>query len=324
MKGIHITSAAVIFVCMVLFPLLSMKTTKKPTESSPPLTSYNQIASDDKTVLRVYLTDEQKTVQMPINQYVMGVVAAEMPAEYHPEALKSQAVVARTYALYKQSIRKDEEYDVTDSHETDQAYLSETEAKERFGDSYNAYMDKISDAVNAISNDTVLYNGKPILASCHSISAGRTESAELLWGGSYPYLKPVESVGDVLSPDYLSEVTISTEDMKSALKKHDISVEGDAKSWITDIKRSESGYILTLNVGGNEIKGSTFRTALGLRSTNLDISFESDQFKLTVKGYGHGVGLSQYGAQFMALQGSGYKEILNWYYTDCTVEKYTP
>lgn len=324
MKGIHISSAAVIFVCMVLFPLLSMKPAKKPTDTSPPLTSYEQLTSDSKTVLRVYLTDEQKIVQMPINQYVMGVVAAEMPAEYSLEALKAQAVVARTYALYKQSIRKDEEYDVTDSHETDQAFLSESKAKERFGDSYNTYMDKIAEAVNAVNDDTVLYEGKPILATCHSISAGRTESAEALWGGSYPYLKPVESVGDILSPDYLSEVTLSAEDMKSALEKHDISVDGDANSWITDITRSESGYILTLKVCGNEVKGSLFRTALGLRSTNLDISFEADQFKLTVKGYGHGVGLSQYGAQFMALQGSGYKEILTWYYTDCTVEKYSP
>ncbi len=322
MKGIHITSVAVIFVCMVLFPLLSMKTTKKPSEIAPPLTSYNQITSDSKTVLRVYLTAEKRVVQMPINQYVMGVVAAEMPAEYHPEALKAQALVARTYALYKQSLNSDKEYDVTDSHKTDQAFLSESQAKERFGNSYNTYMDKIAEAINAVADDTVLFEGKPILASCHSISAGRTESAEVLWGGSYPYLKPVESVGDVLSPDYLSEVTFSAEQMKTALAKHNITPDGDAKSWITDITRSDSGYILTMKICGNEIKGSTFRTALGLRSTNLDISFESDQFKLTVKGYGHGVGLSQYGAQFMALQGSGYKEILTWYYTDCKVEKY--
>lgn len=324
MKGIHITSAAVIFVCMVLFPLLSMKTAKKPTDTSPPLTSYDQITANDKTVLRVYITSEKRVVEMPINQYVMGVVAAEMPAEYTIEALKAQAVVARTYALYKQSIRKDEEYDVTDSHETDQAFLSETQAKERFGDSYNSYMDKIAEAVNTVSDDTILYDGKPILASCHSISAGRTESAEVLWGGNYPYLQPVESVGDVLSPGYLSEVTVSAEEMETALSKHGVSVEGDAKGWITDITRSNSGYILTLKICGKEIKGSTFRTALGLRSTNLDILFESDNFKLTVKGYGHGVGLSQYGAQFMALQGSGYKEILTWYYTDCQVEKYSP
>lgn len=317
MKGIYITSVAIIFIGMVLFPLLSMRKTVLP-EAPFGTPSQSGDASHSET-LRVYKTAEDKVVTMSVKDYVTGVVAAEMPAEYEPEALKAQAVVAYTYALYKSGLRKDEPYDVTDSHETDQAFLSEAAAKERFGNSYNDYMDKITSAVTAVEGQAITYEGRPILASCHSISGGKTESAEKIWGGSYPYLQPVESVGDVLSPGYLSELTVTEDDMKTALEGLSVTISGDAEEWFKDLVRSESGYILTLNVCETEIKGAKLRTALGLRSTNFDVSYEDGSFKFSVRGYGHGVGLSQYGAQFMALQGSTYTDILMWYYTNCTI-----
>lgn len=321
MKGIYITSVALIFTCMVLFPLLSMRKTVLPDTSPPGITQPDEVT--DGETLRVLMTDEDKVVTMSVKDYVIGVVAAEMPAEYEPEALKAQAVVAYTYAMYKSAIRIDKDYDVTDSFESDQAFLSDTEAKERFGSSYNAYMDKISEAVNAVEGQVILYDGKPILAACHSISGGKTESAETLWGGSYPYLQPVESVGDVLCPEYLSELKISEQDMKSALSKLNITAENSAENWFGDITRSESGYILTVNICGTEVKGSQLRNSLGLRSTNFDVAFDDGNFTFSVRGYGHGIGMSQYGAQFMALQGSTYTDILMWYYTDCTIGTYS-
>lgn len=321
MKGIYISSVALIFICMVLFPLISMDKTVLP--SPPSDTSSTQSEDGNDETLRVYLTEEDKVTVMTVKDYVTGVVLAEMPAEYHEEALKAQAVVAYTYALYKKDIRKSEDYDVTDTSAKDQAFLSYDEAKEKFKASYEKYLDKVSAAVNAVEGEVILYGDKPILACCHSISGGKTESAETLWGGSYPYLQPVESAGDVLSPGYLSEAKISKEDFQNAFSEQKIEFKGEADEWITDINRSSSGYILSLKVCGTEIKGSTFRSCLKLRSTNFDLEIKDDSFIFSVRGYGHGVGMSQSGAQYMALQGSTYTDILMWYYTDCTVIKYT-
>ena len=126
-------------------------------------------------------------------------------------------------------------------------------------------------------------------------------------------------MGDVLNPNYLTEVTVSADEMAKALKTLDISAEGDTSKWIGEVKRSDSGTVLTVKICGTDVKGSKLRSALSLRSANFDVEYSDKKFKFTVRGYGHGVGISQYGAQFMALQGSTYKEILKWYYTDCEV-----
>ncbi len=318
MKGIYIPSVILIFICMVLFPLLSMNKTVLP-----PLPDSTSSVTDSKKegeTLRVLVTETDKVTEMTARDYVIGVVLAEMAAENEPEALKAQAVVAYTYALYKAELNKAEAYDLTDSSKSDQAFLSPEKAKERFGDNYSKYLEKITQAVSSVEGQIITYDGKPILASCHSISGGKTESAEVLWGGKYPYLKPVESAGDVLNPKYLSEVALSSDEMKAKLSNLNITAEGERDKWLTDIKRSDSGYVLTLKAIGTEIKGSDLRTALGLRSTNFDVEVTESGFKFTVRGYGHGVGLSQSGAQFMALQGSSYTDILNWYYTDCKIE----
>lgn len=317
MKGLYLSTIFIIFISMVLFPLFSMESRSKENNTSEP--QYNVSYNKDDETLRVMMTQSDSIYEMSMKEYVIGVVAAEMPAEYEIEALKAQAVVAYTYALYKSDLRKTEDYDVTDSSKTDQAFLSEATAKERFGDNYEKYIEKITLAVNEVLGQTITYDGKVILACCHSISGGKTESAEAIWGGSYPYLMPVESVGDVLNPKYLSEVTVKEKDVKSTLEKLDVKIEGDADSWFKEAKKTESGTVTKINVCNKELKGSEIRTAFGLRSANFDIEYSDSQFKFTVRGYGHGVGMSQYGAQFMAQQGSSYKDILSWYYTDCTI-----
>ncbi len=317
MKGIYLWSVILIFICMVLFPLFSMDKTEVPNSTDSGQSSSSP--TENAETFRMLKTEDEKITQITARDYVIGVVMAEMAAEYEVEALKAQAVVAYTYAKYKAELRKNEEYDITDTHKTDQAFLSADAAKERFGENYEKYNTKITAAVDEVLGQTVTHNGKPILAVCHSISGGKTESATNMWGGEYPYLQPVESVGDVLSPNYLSEVTVSVEDMRSSLKKLDITAGDDASKWLGEIKRSDSGTVLKITLCGTELKGSELRTALGLRSANFDIEYRDKEFHFTVRGYGHGVGLSQYGAQFMALQGSTYKEILKWYYTDCEV-----
>ncbi len=319
MKGIYLASASIIFITSVLFPLFSMRDTQK----SPPPSSQHSATDDSQNEpkLRVLFTEDNKVKTVSVTEYVTGVVLAEMPAEYEPEALKAQAVVAYTYALYKADLRKNEDYDVTDTHKSDQAFLTESQAKERFGDSYNKYLDKVSSAVNEVKGVKITYNGKPILASCHSISSGKTESAEVIWGGKYPYLKPVESVGDLLCPDYLSKASFSADEMKETLKTLDITADGEPSKWFGEVSRSDSGTVVNIKICKKDIKGSSLRSALGLRSSNFDVEYTDGKFVFTVRGYGHGVGMSQYGAQFMALQGSSYEQILNWYYTDCEIVK---
>lgn len=318
MKGIYLWSVIIIFVAMVLFPLFSMDKTEAHTPDTSDTTSQPPDDGDAES-FRMYLTEEEKIISITARDYCIGVVSAEMAAEYEVEALKAQAVVAYTYAKYKANLKKDKDYDITDTHTSDQAFLSVEEAKERFKDNYDKYTEKITAAVDAVLGQTITHNGKPILAVCHSISGGRTESATNMWGGEYPYLQPVESVGDVLNPNYLTEVTVSADEMAKALKTLDISAEGDTSKWIGEVKRSDSGTVLTVKICGTDVKGSKLRSALSLRSANFDVEYSDKKFKFTVRGYGHGVGMSQYGAQFMALQGSTYKEILKWYYTDCEV-----
>lgn len=316
MKGLYPISVLIIFICMVLFPLLSMSAPTVP--DKPPTLSDNTPSENDET-FRILNTDTEKVTTVTAKDYCVGVVLAEMPAEYNIEALKAQTVVAYTYAKYKAALRVNEKFDLTDSHQTDQAFIWESEAKERFKENYVTYLKKVTSAVESVLGQILTYNGQPILAACHSISGGKTESAEALWGGSYPYLQPVESVGDVSNPDYISELTLTVDEMKEKLTSLNITVSGETGEWFKDFKKTDSGNVLSVNICGFEINGADLRSTFGLRSQNFDLQSNDGSFIFTVRGYGHGVGMSQYGAQFMAEQGSNYKEILGWYFTDCAL-----
>lgn len=322
MKGIYISAIAILFLCSALFPLLSMNETVMASGNESLLsgnTAKPQVLSDSFRVLREY-TDEVEVINAV--DYLCGVVAAEMPANYEPEALKAQAVAAYTFACHRRKARTDERYDVTDTV-SDQAYISPDEQRQKWGNDYDKYSEKIRSAVEAVAGQVLTYEGNAILAAYHSISGGKTESAANVWGDRYPYLQSVESVGDVLSPNYLSTVQVSEADFSAAVKELGVTVSGDASGWITDKKTSDSGTVLSVKVCGTEVTGKNLRKALGLKSANFDASFADGNFTFTVRGYGHGIGMSQYGAQFMALQGSSYTEILGWYYPEATLETVT-
>lgn len=316
MKGIYIGVIALFFFGMVLFPLFSMNKTVLPT-------SPNATSSNDKTVsgetFKVKLTDEEKIVELSAYDYICGVVEGEMPPEYPEEALKAQAVAAYTFALYRKQENADKEYDITDSTTPDQAYITDEKFKQREGSKYEEYKAKVGAVVNSVLGQVITYNGKIVLPIFHDISGGKTESAEVLWGGSYPYLQPTESVGDLLSPNYLSEKKLSADEFKSAMEGLGVKISGDAEDWVGKAERSESGTVLKLTVCDKTLKGSDIRTALSLRSANFDLKYSEGSFVFSVRGHGHGVGMSQYGAQFMALQGSSYTDILKWYYKDCEI-----
>jgi len=245
-----------------------------------------------------------------LEDYVTGVVAAEMPAQFNDEALKAQAVCARTYA-----IRYMEENDSNEiPYDIYQAYCTVNDMREKWGDDFEKYYSKISSAVEATRGQIMIYDNEPVLAVFHSMSAGRTENSENIWGGEIDYLKSVDSSFDERSPGFVSEKSFTEEEVKNCLKNNDASIVFEGEP-ITITERTQAGYVKSVKAGNKNYTGRQIREMLGLRSANFDISYTGGNIIFTTKGYGHGAGLSQYGANHMAEAGSTYIDILKHYYT---------
>ena len=239
-----------------------------------------------------------------LEEYVAGVVAAEMPAAFPEEALKAQAVAARTYQVRQMQAAGSRAvlYDVG------QAYLSEAEQKEKWGEGYALYAGKIHSAVRATAGEIMTYDGEPILAAFHAQSGGRTEDAAHVWNTAVPYLKSVDSKGDRQAPNNETTVTIAAKALAERL-----GIAEDAA--VSVKKRTEAGYVAEVQAGSKTFSGREIRERLGLRSADFTIAKNGDSYIFTVHGYGHGAGMSQYGASFLAEQGKNYHEILRHYYT---------
>lgn len=275
---------------------------------------------DDTGYISVMSSSTGKTEKIKLREYIIGSVAAEMPATYHTEALKAQAVASYTYAkkVSEQNEKYKESYlgkaDITDSPDTHQGYIDERRRKEKWGDKFEEYERKIEDAVDEVFGYFMTYNGDTALAVYHSNSAGRTQSAKTLWGTDIPYLVSVESPGDKLSPDYISTHNFSKSEFKKLAKECDISLDGEAEEWVGELTRADSGYVISVRLGSTEVSASKFREEFGLRSCCFDIDYDDGEFTVTCRGHGHGAGMSQYGADYMARQGSTWREILKHYY----------
>lgn len=282
---------------------------------------------DAKTTLKVL--NGQQTEEMDLGTYLVGVVRAEMPASFEPEALKAQAVAARTYTLYKMQSggNHGDTADICTDSTCCQAYLAEEQAHANWGEDADAYEQKIEDAVSATDGQAVLYGGTPILAVFHSSSAGLTRAAGEVWMNDVPYLQAVDSPEpDAAIPNYYSRAEFTAaqfrEKFRSAHPEADFS--GDVSGWLKDAVVDEAGSVDTLCVAGVTVKGAELRNILGLRSACFTWEAQGETLAFYVTGYGHGVGLSQYGAEQMAKEGADYREILTHYYTDVTVGPYLP
>ncbi len=317
MKNFYFIVAAILILLMLTLPFLSMT---KPTETvSPPPTENNVQTdeTDENIVLLCHADGQLKTLNM--REYIFGVVAAEISMSYEIETIKAQTVAAFTYTLYKRSKNKAEDYDITDNPNVDQAYITVASAKEKWGEKAAEYEKKLNDVLDQVYGTYLCYNDQPIYAAYHAISSGKTEKSQSVWGNELPYLAETESMGDLLSPDYLSEKSVSAEEFRNAFKDICTLPENEAE-YIGEIVRSASGGAISVRVGNKQISGIEFRRLLSLRSQNFDVKYTDGVFNFTVRGYGHGVGMSQNGAEYMAAQGSTYTEILNWYYKDCTLK----
>ena len=251
-----------------------------------------------------------------LEDYVTGVVAAEMPAQFNDEALKAQAVCARTYAIHYMEENDSNEipYDIY------QAYCSVNDMREKWGEDFEKYYSKISSAVEGTRGQIMIYENEPVLAVFHSMSAGMTENSENIWGGKIDYLKSVDSSFDETSPGFINEKSFAAEEVKNIFKQKnsDIVFKGEP---LTITERTQAGYVKNVKVGNKNYTGKQIREMLGLRSANFDIKYNGDSIIFVTKGYGHGAGLSQYGANHMAEGGSTYIDILKHYYTGVELAK---
>lgn len=266
----------------------------------------------------IYITAEDKIESVNALDYVVGVLFAEISPEYNAEAIKAQAVAAYTYALYQKNL-SDEKYDLSDDANRHQGYLSEDAARKKFGDKYDAYRKIFFDAAKQVEGQVITYGGEPILAAYHAVSSGKTESGAVAFSEDYPYLAPQDSIGDLLSPIYFSTKEVESGEFFEKLEKYGVK---ECENVIGESERSESGTVLNMEICGVSFTGGHMREIFGLKSANFDLAYdENGAYIFTVRGSGHGAGMSQYGANYMASLGSTYKEILEWYYRDTEINK---
>ena len=266
-----------------------------------------EITEDVKEELITVYRTNGDVINIGLTEYLVGVVSGEMPASFPIEALKAQAVVARTYTMKSLQIGRK----LTDSTST-QVYKDNNQLRNLWGKDYDRYYQRIYDAVTSTDNICVYYNGDYIDAVYHSTSNGYTEDAVNVWGNSIPYLQTVASTWDQNVSSYLKTITKEESDIISILGLENL---GE----IQILERNNSGRVEKVQVGNKIFSGVELRNMLGLRSTDFEIIKDNNVITITTKGYGHGVGMSQYGAKGMAEQGYSYREILNHYYTNVNI-----
>ena len=271
------------------------------------------------------IQDGNTTEQMTLERYLTGVVRGEMPASFEMEALRAQAAAERSYVYYQLAAgRKDAhpDADFCTDHTCCSAYLSETAAREKWGGDFAPWNTRVEQAVSDTDGQVVLYNGRPILAVFHSSSAGRTAAAGDVWSGDLPYLVSVDSPeGEETVPNYYSTVTFTAAEAKEKLltAHPELKLSGTPDRWFGAAAENGSGRVETVSVGGTDIEGTELRRIFGLRSACFTVAADSESVTFRVTGYGHGVGMSQYGANQLAREGKTWQEILEWYYTGATV-----
>lgn len=290
---------------MLFLPFLSLNEnmSEKLRQNTP-----DSVEENEKVIVQNAETD----IETDLFDYIVGSVAAEMPASFETEALKAQAVASYTYKKYLSENGNDS---ISSNPEIHQGYKTKDELKEFWGDKYELYIPKIEDAVRSVYGEYLTNGGKTVPALYHALSPGMTESAETVFGKDVQSLKSVVSPGDRLSPDYMSEKVFTKEEICSLVNTE--KADGD----IEIIDSSDSRFVKQMEIFEKEFDGTEARKLLGLNSPYFTVKESDGKFVFTVYGKGHGVGMSQYSADYMARQGCTYREILLHFYTDCSIAK---
>lgn len=310
----YVMLCSVLTAVMILLPLTAIEKQHKTV-----LTSKGQTVLSSDGVINVMKSENGKIEKLSTTEYVVGSLAAEMSMGCHDEALKAQAVACYTYALYiKENSDKTElnGADISDDSSKHQGYLNEAARKKKWGDKFDEYEEKAKKIASEVEGQKMTYNGEVILAAYHELCSGRTESAETVWGEDIPYLQSVTSAGDKLALGLDETQTISSDEFKSAAQVIDgIELDGEPKSWVGKTETTDTGFVRSIEIGGVKVNSGDLKKAFSLRSRNFTVDFSDGSFTIKTVGNGHMVGMSQYGADYMARQGSDWQEILKHYYS---------
>ena len=265
--------------------------------------------------IRVKDEKTNKIIKLPFEEYIKGVVAGEMPADFEIEALKAQAVASRSYALYQMTATKNKEYDVLNTT-ANQVYLTDEQLKQNWKNDYNQKINKIKKAVAETSGEYLTYKGMIVNAMFFSTSTGKTENSEEVFVSALPYLRSVDSKWDEQSPAYTDTYTFTLKDFYTKLN-----IPYNDKLAIEVTQKTSTGRIKKLKINNVELNGRDVATKLSLRSNYFEIIQNKDKVTINTKGFGHGVGMSQYGANGMAKEGYKYNQILKHYYQNTEIKK---
>ena len=317
MKHIFLT-CSILTISMIIIPLAVMKDTREKPVSAVSSTQEND------GYISVMKSENGKVETVSEREYIIGSLAAEMDFSYHDEALKAQAVACYTYAVYTKNKGVEEDLngaDISDDSGIHQGYINAEERAKKWGVNFEKYEKKAGEIVDSIEGKIMFYDGKPILAVYHDLNNGRTLDAETVWKEKIPYLVGKESPGDKLSPDYSKEVEFTYDDFRSRLEKIDgVVFNTEKENWIGKSEKTENGYVKNVEICNEKISSEDFCTALELRSRCFTLKSDENGIKINVTGNGHMVGMSQYGADYMARQGADYVEILKYYYTNVEIQ----
>lgn len=330
-----------VVICTVAIPVLISITSYRGIELSDKLVEDKQVehiknrkeinyetVNKKAPTITVYNAKSGKNQKMDIEEYLYGVLAGEMPSDFDIEALKAQAIAARTFVMYKENKGESKKHPnavVCTDYSDCQEYKSYDDLKKLKGDKWmEESYPKVQKAVDETKGQIITYEEEPILTLYFSTSSGKTENSEEVFSSKYPYLQSVDSPYDKLySPKYISTLRITNKDFVKYVKNsyRDIKIdENKLNSQIKITKRSKGGSVETIKVGNKEISGRDIRSIFKLNSSNFEINFGKEYLDFSVKGYGHGVGMSQWGAEGMAREGYKYYEILEHYYTDTKIQ----
>lgn len=262
-------------------------------------------------------------------EFMTGAVAAEMSPSAETEALKAQAVACYTYYSRLRDAQKKAPdaslngADFSADLQNGQIYLTDDLRKKRWGSHYDEYAQALKAAIDPVFGQVLRSGSELIEATYYAISSGNTESSANIWGGERPYLVSVASPGDRFAGGYQTTVTLPADKMKADIltAAPDADLSGDPSGWVGAAERTAAGSVKSILLGGKSITGNAARTAFGLRSANFTVTYSNSQFTFLVLGYGHDVGMSQTGAQYMAKEGANYRQILSWYYPTTTLGK---
>ena len=305
MKKLIISIIIILILPLLLTSILDKKETK-----------IIEIGHNKKTI-RILRSKTNKIEKVPFEEYIVGVLAGEMPLYFKEEALKAQAVASRSYALKRMEYNKNKSYDVVDNT-NNQVYLDNEYLKKAWGTNYTTNINKLRKIVNATSCEYLDYNGAVVDAFFFSTSTGKTEDAKDVFNVSLPYLKSVSSTWDEkVSPVFYDYYTFSLDNF---YKKLGLSKDENIKIEVTNV--SGAGRIKNIKINNVNFTGSKISSIFGLRSTSFIIKKEGNNINITTNGFGHGVGMSQYGAEGMAIEGYKYDEILKHYYSGVKIKKY--